>query len=332
MDYGRLEPSEPGGSSSMERSHQSELATSRGNTRSKKKLLVVLSVISIVLIAASAASAVFLIGVRSRASGKSLNPSLAHRPTQAISRTCSKTRFPSLCLNSLVEFPGALSATEEDLVHISFNMTLQRLNKALYASSGISNLATDPLSRSAYDDCLELLDDSIDALSRSLTSVVTGGGGGAAAHDVVTWLSAALTNQDTCGEGFDGVAGGAVKSHMAESLRDLSELVSNCLAIFSGSVSDDFSGIPIQNRRRLLEEEEEEEEMEGGDISGDFPIWLGRRERRLLALPVSAIQADIVVSNAGNGSNGEYKTILEAIKKVPEHSSRRTIIYVRAGR
>lgn len=330
MGYGRLEPSEPGGSSSMERSHQSEHATSRGNTRSKKKLLVVLSVISIVLIAASAASAVFLIGVRSRASGKSVNPSLAHRPTQAISRTCSKTRFPSLCLNSLVEFPGALSATEEDLVHISFNMTLQRLNKALYASSGISNLATDPLSRSAYDDCLELLDHSIDALSRSLTSVVTGGGGGAASHDVVTWLSAALTNQDTCGEGFDGVAGGVVKSHMAESLRDLSELVSNCLAIFSGTVSDDFSGIPIQNRRRLLEEKVEE--MEGGDISGDFPIWLGRRERRLLALPVSAIQADIVVSKDGNGSNGEYKTILEAIKKVPEHSSRRTIIYVRAGR
>lgn len=330
MGYGKLEPSDPGGSSSMDLSHQSEHATSHGN-RSKKKLLVVLSVVSIVLITASAVSAVFLIGVRTRASGQPGHPSLAHKPTQAISRACSKTRFPSLCVNSLVEFPGALTATEEDLVHISFNMTLQRLSKALYASSGISYLAMDPLSRSAYDGCLELLDDSIDALSRSLTSVAPSMAGGSAkpisgasSQDVVTWLSAALTNQDTCGEGFDGVAGGSVKSHMAESLRDLSELLSNCLAIFSGSVTDDFSGVPIQNRRRLMQED---------DISGDFPRWLGRKERRLLALPVSAIQADIVVSKDGNGSNGrEYKTIAEAIKKVPEHSTRRIVIYVKAGR
>ena len=107
---------------------------------------------------------------------------------------------------------------------------------------------------------------------------------------------------------------------MANNLKDLLELVSNCLAIFSASgAGDDFSGVPIQNRRRLMAMREED----------NFPRWLNKRDRRLLSLPVSAIQADVVVSNDGNGN---VKTIAEAIKKVPEYGSRRFVIYVRAGR
>lgn len=184
--------------------------------------------------------------------------------------------------------------------------------------------------RSAYDDCLELLDDSVDALSRSLSIVAPSMDGNPAGQvqsigsteDVVTWLSAALTNHDTCTEGFTDL-NGAVKDQMSDKLKDLSELVSNCLAIFSGTDSDDFSGVPIQNRRRLMDAEISKENAD------DLPSWLGRNERRLLNVPVSAIQADIIVSNDGNGT---YKTIAEAIKKAPEYSNRRTIIYVRAGR
>lgn len=165
----------------------------------------------------------------------------------------------------------------------------------------------------------------MDALERSLTSVAPSPDGsvkmGDSTDDVMTWLSAALTNQDTCTEGFAEMSG-AVKDQMANNLKDLSELVSNCLAIFAVSGSGDFSGVPIQNRRRLMGEN-------NGEISRNFPKWLSRRDRRLLNLPASAIQADAIVSKDGNGT---HKTIAEAIKKAPEHSSRRFIIYVRAGR
>jgi len=136
----------------------------------------------------------------------------------------------------------------------------------------------------------------------------------------MTWLSAALTNQDTCLEGFEDTSG-TVKDQMVGNLKDLSELVSNSLAIFSASGDNDFTGVPIQNKRRL---------MGMSDISREFPKWLKKRDRRLLSLPVSAIQADIIVSKSGG--NGTVKTITEAIKKAPEHSLRRFIIYVRAGR
>ncbi|PNX64648.1 pectinesterase, partial [Trifolium pratense] len=61
----------------------------------------------------------------------------------------------------------------------------------------------------------------------------------------------------------------------------------------------------------------------------EFPVWLKKRERRLLSLPVTAIQADVVVSKDGNGT---VKTIEEALKKIPEYGNRRFIIYIRQGR
>lgn len=316
--YGRLQQPDTLGESS--RSHinvPEDASTIPSPQRSRKKKVILLSLLSVALIVAAAISAVILIGLPGGVSDRP-ESAIHRKPTQAISRTCSKTRYPDLCVNSLLDFPGSLTASERDLVHISFNMTLQRLSKALYFSSGISYLQMDPRVRSAYDDCLELLDDSVDSLSRSLVSVSST----TSTQDVLTWLSAALTNQDTCEEGFADLSG-SVRDQMAARLKDLSELVSNCLAIFSGADTDDFSGVPIQNRRRLMENDMSVENADG------LPRWLSRKERELLDMPISSIQADIVVSHDGNGT---YKTIAEAIKKAPEHSSRRTIIYVRAGR
>ncbi|CAI0541455.1 unnamed protein product [Linum tenue] len=330
LDYGRL-----GGGAASSSFRENNPPPTAAAPSSRKRKLVILSLLSLTLIVASAVSAALLVAARNRAAAGP-DPTRHRRPTQAISRACGKTRYPQLCVNSLVEFPGSLTADDQDLVHISFNMTLQRLSRALYLSSTAmmaSYLPAGGLDRAAYDDCLELLDDSVDALSRSLSAVAPpeGGAGGiggvggvsASTTDVATWLSAALTNQDTCAEGLADVKSGPVKEEMERKLKDLTELISNCLAIFSATDDGDFAGVPIQNRRRLLEESNVESEEE-------FPGWIGRRERRLLGLPVSAIQADIVVS--ADGANGSYKTIGEAIKKAPEKSSRRTIIYVRAGR
>ncbi|KAI9073261.1 hypothetical protein K1719_044783 [Acacia pycnantha] len=313
MNYDRLQPSQPGGSSRR----SDDAIPPSASPRSKKKLIF-LSALALVLIVASALSAVLLVRTRPRSTPPH-DSGVGGKPTQAISRTCDKTLFPSLCVQSLLEFPGSAAASEQDLVHISLNMTLQHLSKALYSSTAISAVQMDPLERSAYEDCLELLEDSVDGLLRSLTSGATAGG---STDDVLTWLSAALTNIDTCSEGFADTSG-TVKYQMASNLKDLSELISNCLAIYAGSdAGNDFSGVPIQNRRRLMGEND------NGDVSGEFPAWLSKRDRRLLATPASAIQADIVVSKDGSGT---VKTITEAIKKVPEHSSRRIVVYVKAG-
>ncbi|KAL0403234.1 UNVERIFIED_CONTAM: putative pectinesterase/pectinesterase inhibitor 34 [Sesamum radiatum] len=316
MEYGRLGKAEPGGSSSR-------TPTPNPDPTPKKSKIKLLLILAATLMVASAISAALVVVIRNRANSGAGARLHNRRPSQAMSRACSRTLYPSLCLNSLLDFPGAITASDQELVHISVNMTLQKVGRALFSASEIRNLDMDPRVRSAYMDCLELLDDSVDLLSRSLTSVVPGGAPAGSTQDVLTWLSAALTNQDTCNEGFDEL-NGDVKNQMSDRLKDLSELVSNCLAIYAATGGDqDFSGIPIQNRRRrLLSHKKEHEPF-------PMPIWLSRRERVLLDMPVSEINADIIVSKDGNGT---YKTIAEAIKKAPEHSNRRFIIYVRAGR
>ncbi|XP_068644286.1 probable pectinesterase/pectinesterase inhibitor 34 [Aristolochia californica] len=315
MDYDRLGPSE----------HDGRILIPHTNTPApdqrcrKRKLLLLLTVLSVILLSVSAVSAVLVI--RSKGRGTVGSESIIKKkPTQAISRTCRRTRYPSLCINSLVQFPGAIKAGERDLVHISVNMTFQRVSHALYGASAIANLEMGTMARTAYNDCLELLEDSMDQLGQSLVTV-TGSGGGGSGEDVLTWLSAALTNQDTCTEGLADVRG-QVKNEMERELQYLTEMMSNCLAIFARSISDkDFSGVPIQNRRRLLSGIPTDE-------SG-FPSWISKRDRRLLQIPVPALRADITVSKDGNGT---YKTIAEAIKAAPEKSTRRIVIYIKAGR
>lgn len=294
-----------------------ELIPDQQTPTKKNRKLILLSVVSVFLLVSCAISAALLVHLRSKSSSKSDH--FIGKPTQAISKTCSKTRFPTLCVNSLLNFPGSLAANDEELVPLSVNMTMQRVGKALYGASEITNVEMDTRVRSAYDDCLELLEDSVDQLSSSLSSV---GSDAKSSDDVMTWLSAALTNHDTCTEGFEGVSGN-VKSHMDLHLKELSELISNSLAIFAASAEDsEFSDIPIQNRRRLLDSS-----FTVGDDG--FPAWVGSKERKLLGTPIAALQADIIVAKDGTGT---VKTITEAIKKAPEKSSRRIIIYIKAGR
>ncbi|XP_051138365.1 probable pectinesterase/pectinesterase inhibitor 34 [Andrographis paniculata] len=317
MEYGRLGKTEPNdGSPSL----AFTTATNRTPKKSKLRILLALAA-ALLLTSAAAAAAVAVLRKRNGAEDGGVRLH-SRRPSQAMARACGRTRFPNLCVESLLDFPGAAAASERDLVHISVNVTLQKVGRALYSASEISNLDMDPHVRSAYEDCIELLDDSVDLLSRSLTSVA---GGGGSTQDVLTWLSASLTNHDTCTEGFDQL-NGYVKAQMSDRLKDLSELVSNCLAIYAAAGGNsDFSGVPIQNRRRrrLLSKEKDK------NVVHQFPTWLSRWDRMLLDAPASAMNPDVIVSGDGNGT---CKTITEAIKKAPVNGTRRFIIYVKAGR
>lgn len=168
MNYGRLRPSDPGGS---DRYDNSDAPSRRRGSSSSTLRLVLLTMLSLAILLASAAAATVVL-LKLRPGGPS-GPKLA--PTRAVSRACGLTRYPALCLDALAAFPGVDAASEQDMVHISFNVTLQRFSKALYLSSTIGHLQMEPRVRSAFDDCLELLDDSVDALRRSLSFVALRG-------------------------------------------------------------------------------------------------------------------------------------------------------------
>lgn len=314
MAYGKL------GSSQPPQPDEQSTPSSR-----RRRRFILIGLLAALFLVASAASIAVLARSRARSKGPSLT---GPRPSEAISRTCRLTRYPELCVSSLLDFPGAVDAKERDLVHISVNVTLRRVGRAVYGASAIVGVSMDTHARAAYEDCMELLDSSMDQLSRSLsiiqpslTSSQDQPKGASDDEDVLTWLSAALTNHDTCSEGLDGVADGYVKEQMQSHLKDLTELASNCLAIFAASSrNQDFSGVPIENKRRKLL---------STTTTSSFPQWVEASDRRLLQMAAAGIQADMVVSKDGSGG---YTKIGDAVKAAAESSPRRIIIYVKAGR
>lgn len=147
MDYGRLGIPEPTSGGASARSLTAD-PTRAPKKSSRIKLLLLLAA---TLLAASAVAAAFVVFVARNRAGDSGGASSAvhgRRPSQAMSKACGKTRYPNLCVNSLLDFPGASAASAKDLVHISVNMTLRKFGRALYSAAEISNLNMDPHVRS----------------------------------------------------------------------------------------------------------------------------------------------------------------------------------------
>lgn len=124
--------------------------------------------------------------------------------------------------------------------------------------------------------------------------------------DIQTWLSAALTFQETCKDSIqDHVASDAYTAEVYKKVNHLSELSSNALAL-----ANRITGRPTPTGRKLLE-------------GGAFPSWVSAADRRLLQ--ATAVKANAVVAKDGSGN---FKTVAEAINAA---TGGRYVIYVKAG-
>ncbi|KAJ1281835.1 hypothetical protein BS78_03G004300 [Paspalum vaginatum] len=287
------------------------------STRRRRLLLIVVSIVSLALAVATAVSLTILIAVR------------RSRPapgTEAITRACGATLYPELCISELTDFTGAADA---DLVPVSLNATRQRVEDALSSATALVG-ARPTAAAAAYSDCLDMLDIAGELLKRSVSratgSAPTGGPAAAAdadsdraepkhnrRDDVMTWLSAALTYYDTCRDGLQRAGAddedGRIKAQMVQDLGNLGEHLSNSLAIFKA-------------RSRFL-----------GSSGDDFPFpprWVKHGDRGLLQVAAGAddIVPDMVVAKDGSGT---HLSISDAVEAAPEKSSRRVVIYVKAG-
>ncbi|WOL10347.1 hypothetical protein Cni_G19102 [Canna indica] len=129
--------------------------------------------------------------------------------------------------------------------------------------------------------------------------------------DLKVWLSAAVTYQETCLDGFQNTSGDAAAS-MTKALNSSSMLTSNTLAIVDqmSTVLTSFQ-LPSLSRRLLAENEVSDRR--------EFPEWFHHERRRLLALSPQEMKPDATVAQDGSGN---YKTISEAIAAAPEKSNK----------
>uniref|UniRef100_A0A0E0JYL0 Pectinesterase n=1 Tax=Oryza punctata TaxID=4537 RepID=A0A0E0JYL0_ORYPU len=241
--------------------------------------------------------------------------------------------FPASALEA-----EAVARGHHHRLRIALNETAVHVGKALEALSGAAvapastvtpfsapagSSSSSPLAAAARDDCAELLEDSLDLLAGA-------GEPGAAHDDALTWLSAALTNHDTCADSLQE-AGISHDADAAPHLAAARAMVSDCLTMYAQAASatmttnnkDGLAGVPVWNGGGKSKKQRKRRSF--------FPRWLTARDRRLLLGPAAPLveNADMVVAKDGTGT---HRTISDAVKAAPERSERRTVIHVKAGR
>ncbi|GLJ30707.1 hypothetical protein SUGI_0608550 [Cryptomeria japonica] len=120
----------------------------------------------------------------------------------------------------------------KDLGRIALKLTIVEGRKVSKFLSGPSREAVTPPQLGALQDCIQLFDLTLSDLEKSLLNVSNSNSNFLAwrqAFDVETWLSAALTNQATCLEGFQKASGGR-QITLSSNLHNVSRLLSNSLA------------------------------------------------------------------------------------------------------
>uniref|UniRef100_A0A5B6YM53 Pectinesterase n=1 Tax=Davidia involucrata TaxID=16924 RepID=A0A5B6YM53_DAVIN len=206
----------------------------------------------------------------------------------------------------------------------SLKSTIDVVQQVTSIVSKFANAFGDFRLSNAISDCLDLLDLSSDELSWTLSASQNPSGKdnstGHLSADLRTWLSAALINQDTCMEGFEG-SNSIVMNLVSGGLNQVTSLVHDVLTMVR----------PVPNTNT-------KSNSEGGGHPGrklknnsdHFPYWVKPNDhRRLLQVNGSAgVTADAVVAADGTGN---FTRIMDAISAAPDHTTRRYVIYIKKG-
>ncbi|CAE6193568.1 unnamed protein product [Arabidopsis arenosa] len=266
----------------------------------------------------------------------------------AVTIICSSTDYKQDCTTSLAT---VRSPDPRNLIRSAFDLAIVSIRSGI--DRGMIDLKSradaDVHTRNALNTCRELMDDAIDDLRKTrdkfrgflftrLSDFV---------EDLCVWLSGSITYQQTCIDGFEGIDSEAAMM-MERVMRKGQRLTSNGLAIAanldkllkafripfpflrsrrdrlgilgSGSSRDQSLGSsqdPPPNDRHLSEE-------------GEFPPWVTRHSRRLLARGPrnNGIRADVVVAKDGSG---KCKTIAQALAMVPMKNTKKFVIHIKQG-
>ena len=159
-----------------------------------------------------------------------------------IKASCESTTYPHLCYTSLSSHASEIGADPEILAQTALTVAVQSANSTAAALSRMAARSFNFTHREAgaMRDCLEELRDSVAQIRNSMKEMKQLGGHLSGPEfamkmsDVETWVSAALTDEDTCSDGFAGKAlDGNLKTAVRQLIRKVARLTSNALALIN---------------------------------------------------------------------------------------------------
>lgn len=149
-----------------------------------------------------------------------------------VQTSCAHASYPNICLRTLSSYSGPAN-NPRDLAQAAVKVSLSRARKA-------SNYLKQLQSRSkkeqgALKDCIEQIGDSVDELSKTLSELKhlrSGSGFRWQMSNAQTWVSAALTNDETCIDGFKEIDG-KVRSDVNRKITNVARVTSNALYLIN---------------------------------------------------------------------------------------------------
>uniref|UniRef100_A0A1J3IER5 21 kDa protein n=1 Tax=Noccaea caerulescens TaxID=107243 RepID=A0A1J3IER5_NOCCA len=153
-----------------------------------------------------------------------------------IRTSCNATLYPDVCYTSLSGYASAVQDNPARLAKLAIGVSLSR---AKYTAAYLSKLSRAAAS-AAVHDCVSNVGDAVEQMRGSLRQLreMNHRRPGAPAFrfqmsNVQTWMSAALTDEDTCTDGFESLdeAGGIIKSTVCDRVEEVKRLTSNALAL-----------------------------------------------------------------------------------------------------
>ncbi|KAK2975837.1 hypothetical protein RJ640_022854, partial [Escallonia rubra] len=221
-----------------------------------------------------------------------------------ISRWCKSTPHPEPCKYYFMNHspPHFKPRHRGDFRTMMVEVAMER---AIHAQSCARHLGKhcqrNRRKKAAWRDCFKLFDNTVHQLNQTLQGLKTNS---SSDFDAQTWLSAALTNLETC-------KSGSVDLNVTKFISpivsvNVSELISNSLAV---------NGVLMK-----------QQEYQDG-----YPSWVTAGARKLLQTSSLASRANAVVAKDGSG---RFRTIQAAINyaaAAKRSRNARFIIHVKAG-
>ncbi|CAA2969213.1 21 kDa -like [Olea europaea subsp. europaea] len=146
---------------------------------------------------------------------------------------CSVTRYQDICIHSLASFSHTAQHSPSRWARAGVSVTIGEAKKvSKYLMIHRSDMIVEGRNKIALLDCIESFQNTIENLHRSLDVLrkLNFQEFDSQMGDVTTWLSAALTDEDTCSDGFDRQKGKVVKS-ILNRVSNVSYMTSNALAL-----------------------------------------------------------------------------------------------------
>ncbi|PWA72240.1 hypothetical protein CTI12_AA091210 [Artemisia annua] len=220
-----------------------------------------------------------------------------------INSWCQTTPHPKHCMYILGRGKPHMPRNRTDFRLLSLEAALALAHHTQGRANDLETLCHSKRKKEVWKDCYKLINNTILQLNQTLIGIKHNK---ISAIDAQTWLSASLTNLQTCFSGSGDLNLTSFVSPIKTS--NLSEMISNNLAI----------------NHFFLNQTQESNKME------DFPEWVTKKDRKLLQSSSIYSRVNVTVSQA---KGSKFRTIQSALEHAASISrgNGRFIIHIKRG-